>query len=91
MHNHDDRYYTEAEVDARLDDKLSRDDHVRMVYINEFNTGICFNIDSTEYIVPRMPAGYSIYRMELVNNLTQLKLYIYHGGQEVVRYISLTA
>ena len=62
-----------------------------MVYINNTNTGICFNVDSEEYIVPRMPAGYSIYRMELVNNLTQLKLYIYHGGQEVVRYISLTA
>lgn len=89
VHNHDDRYYTETEVEAKLGGKLTAESRVKNIYINSVHSGICLNVDSNEYTIPRMPSGYCIYRMELVDSLNKLRLYIYYNGQQYTKDIAL--
>lgn len=88
--DHDGRYYTAATMNELLAAKLNTDAHVKSIYINATHTGVTFNLDNVEAVVPRMTSGSCIRYMQFNGDLSKLNLSIYHEGHIYNKWIQLS-
>ena len=71
--------------------KLSCAPAFKNLYLGSVNNAITFNINDTEYTIPRMNANRCIRNMEISSALSKLQFYISVDGQLYARHVDLTS